>query len=118
MERLLGRPNLIEEATNLATMIMDELIGSLITHEHTLQMDKDEMKTNNKKKKDLAPKILMQEEEDDFDEKMTLITRKFKGFQGKKVGSNTSRKQDEERGKEINGDLKIKKKKENSKDKT
>lgn len=45
----------------------------------------------------------MQEEEDDFDKEMTLITKNFKRFLRKKVRATTSRKQDEERGKVIRG---------------
>lgn len=38
---------------------MEELIGSLITYEHTLQMDKEDIKINKKKKVVLALKNLM-----------------------------------------------------------
>lgn len=41
-------------------MTMEELLGSLITLKHTLQIDKEEMETTNKKK-DLALQIIMQE---------------------------------------------------------
>lgn len=48
----------IEEAKDLA-MTMREHFGSLITHEHTLKKDKEEIKPNKKKKKDLTLRILM-----------------------------------------------------------
>lgn len=44
----------IEEAEDLTTTTMEELLGSFITHEHTLHMDKDEMKTSKKMKNDLT----------------------------------------------------------------
>lgn len=47
----------IEEAKDLATMSMKEFITSLITHEYTSQMDKEEVENN--KKKDLAGATLM-----------------------------------------------------------
>lgn len=42
----------IEESKDLTKMSMKEFLGSLLTHEHTLQMDKE--KEENNKKKDLA----------------------------------------------------------------
>lgn len=67
-------------------------------------MDKKEIKINKKKNKD------------DLDEVMTLNTRDLKRFLRNKVRVTTTRKQYEHRGKEIKRDLKIKEKKENSKD--
>lgn len=45
-----------------------------------------------KNKKDLAIMILMQEEDEDLDEGMALLTRNFKRFLKKKVGANPSRR--------------------------
>lgn len=39
----------IEEAKDLVTITMEELLGSLITLEHTLQMNKEEVEINKKK---------------------------------------------------------------------
>lgn len=79
----------IEQAKDITPMTMEEmemafikdpallkdLVGFLISYEHTLQMDEE---MENKKKKDLALKILMQGEEDDLDEKIAFITRNFR----------------------------------------
>lgn len=107
----------IEKTNDLPTMTMEELAGSLITHKHTKQMDKEEAE-NKKTKKDLILKILMQGEEDNHDEEKALIIRNFKSFLRKKMGGPTSRKNDDEdRGREIKRDLKIKKMEESSKGK-
>lgn len=60
--------------------------------------------------------ILMQEEDEDVDEEMTLVTRNFKRFLKKNVVATPSRRQEEEI-KETKRNLKIKEKKENTKDK-
>lgn len=71
----------------------------------------------NNKKKNLALEILIQGEEDDLNEKMTIITWNFRRFLRKKVGVIPSRRQEaEDRGKEIKRDAKIMEKK-NYKDK-
>lgn len=44
----------IEEAKDLASMNMKEVLSCLITHEHTLEIYKEEMEINKKKKMDLA----------------------------------------------------------------
>lgn len=44
----------IEEAKDLASMNMEEVLSCLITHEHTLEIYKEEMEINKKKKMDLA----------------------------------------------------------------
>lgn len=77
----------IEEAKDLATMTMEELLGYFITHEQTLQIDEEEMETTKKNHR-----ILMQEEDDDLDEEMAPLTRKFKKFFKRKIGANASRK--------------------------
>lgn len=91
----------VKKSKDLATMTMDELLGSLIIHEYTLQMDKEDMETT--KKKDLALRILMQEEDDDLDEEWEKNLKN-------RVGSSTLRRHEEERGKGIKRDLKFKKK--------
>lgn len=107
----------IEEVKDHASMMMEELLGSFVTHDHTLQTERakvDIKKKKKKKKKVLAIKIIMQEE----DEGMTLLTRNFKRFLKKRMRATSFRRQeDEEKGKEIKRDLKMKEKKENTKDK-
>lgn len=49
-----------------------------------------------KKNMDLDLRILMQEVDEDLDEEMALITRNFKKFFRKKIGADTSRRQEEE----------------------
>lgn len=67
------------------------------------------MTTNKKKKEDLTLRMLMQEEDEGLDETMTPLTRNFK----KKIGVNTSRRQEEE----WKAMKKSKEKKENTNDK-
>lgn len=64
----------IEEAKNLTTITIKELLGSFITHEHTLQRDCKEKEIDNKKKRDIALQSLMG---DDNDIDMALVTRHF-----------------------------------------
>lgn len=92
-------------------MTTEELLGYLITHEHTLQMDREEVKINNKK--DLS----LQENDEDVDVGMTLLIRNFKTLWRREWANSSRRPNDEEKGKEIKRDLKIKEKKENTKDK-
>lgn len=49
----------IEEVKNLKTITTEELLGSLITHGHTLERDRKEKEVDKKKKKDLALQLLM-----------------------------------------------------------
>lgn len=49
----------IEEAKNPKTITTEELLGFLITHEHTLQRDKKKKEVDKKKKKDHALQLLM-----------------------------------------------------------
>lgn len=58
----------IEEGKDLATMTIEGHLESLITHDHTLQMNREKVEINKKKKKDLALRILIQEEDEDLDE--------------------------------------------------
>lgn len=98
-------------------MTIEKLLGSIITSKHTLQIDRKEVEVNKKMKEDLTLRIVMQEEDEDLDEEMVLLTRNIKRFV-KKKGRVTSprRQEDEKKGKEIKRDLKIKEKK-NTKDK-
>lgn len=75
----------VEEANDLAIMSMEELLGTLIPHGHTLEIDKEDVETNKKKNKDIAFKILMQEKDEDLDEGMALLPRNCKRFLKKKV---------------------------------
>lgn len=90
---------------------MENYLGSLITHEHTLQMDKKEMETNKKKKKD----CMHDEDNDDtFYEVITLLARGLKihlkkimrGFSSRREGEEKKNKKN--RGKQIKRDLKFK----------
>lgn len=98
-------------------MTMKELLGSFITHEHTMQMDRDKVEINKKKKKDLALRILMQEEDEDLDEGMTLLTTNFKMFLKKQESHHQGGKKMKRKGIKIKRDLKINEKKDNIKDK-
>lgn len=49
----------IEKTKNLKTITTEELLGSLITHEHTLEMDQKEKEADKKTKKDLTLQLLM-----------------------------------------------------------
>ena len=69
----------IEEAKDLKTLPLEELLGSLITHEQTLLNDKEDKGTS-KKKKDLALRILQELEVSDDDNEIALLTNKFKRF--------------------------------------
>lgn len=54
----------IEKTKNLKTITTEELLGSLITHEHTLETDQKEKQTYKKNKKDLTLQLLMRNIED------------------------------------------------------
>lgn len=49
----------IEKTKNLKTITTEELLGSLITHEHTLEMDQKEKEADKKTKKDLTLQLLV-----------------------------------------------------------
>lgn len=65
-----------EKEKNLKTITIEELLGSLITLEHTLKRDQKEKEIDKKKKKDLALQVLLDNDEEDT----TLLTRRFKNF--------------------------------------
>lgn len=87
-------------------LTMEELLESLIAHEHTLKRDKEE-KESSKKKKDLTLKLLIDEDDSHFDQEMVVVTGNFKRFLKKKVGS-TSKREDKakerQESKEVNKD--------------
>ena len=77
----------IQEAKDLNTLPLDELMGSLITHELTLQhRNEDELK----KKKSIALKAIMEDEnelssdETIKDEQLGMIVRKFNRYIGRR----------------------------------
>ncbi|GAV81356.1 UBN2 domain-containing protein, partial [Cephalotus follicularis] len=69
----------IEEAKNLNILPLEDLLGSLMTHELSMQKKDDDEEKEKKKKKVVALKSSTIEDSDDDDE-LTLITRKFKKF--------------------------------------
>ena len=70
----------IQEAKDLNTLELDELMGSLMTHEITMKSHDDHDK---KKKKGKAFKSLIKEEEssdEDDDEEFAMMAKRFKKF--------------------------------------
>ncbi|GAV79906.1 UBN2 domain-containing protein, partial [Cephalotus follicularis] len=79
----------IEEAKDLNTLPLEDLLGSLMTHEFSILKRDDEEETERKKKNVIALKSTTNEETDnESDQELALITRKFKRFleSKKKVG--------------------------------
>ncbi|GAV71059.1 UBN2 domain-containing protein, partial [Cephalotus follicularis] len=71
----------IEEAKDLKTLPLEDILGSLMTHELSIIKKDDEEEMERKKKKIVALKSSANEEiEEDSDQEMTLITRRFKKF--------------------------------------
>ncbi|GAV59566.1 LOW QUALITY PROTEIN: zf-CCHC domain-containing protein/UBN2 domain-containing protein, partial [Cephalotus follicularis] len=72
----------IEEAKNLNVLPLEGLLGSLMTHEISMQKKDDEEEKEKKKKKIVALKLslIKDSEDDDDNEELALITRKFKKF--------------------------------------
>ncbi|GAV76157.1 DUF4219 domain-containing protein/UBN2 domain-containing protein [Cephalotus follicularis] len=71
----------IEEAKVLKTLPLEDLLGSLMTHELSIIKKDDEEEMERKKKKIVAIKSSANEEiEEDSDQEMALITRRFKKF--------------------------------------
>ncbi|GAV79677.1 zf-CCHC domain-containing protein/UBN2 domain-containing protein [Cephalotus follicularis] len=79
----------IEEAKDLSTLPLEQLLGSLMTHETTM---KNHEHVETKKKKPIALKASKEDSESDGDGDMSLITSQFKKFlksqKGKKVFKN------------------------------
>ncbi|GAV62400.1 UBN2 domain-containing protein [Cephalotus follicularis] len=87
----------IEEEKNLNILPLQDLLGSLMTHELSMQKkDDDEEKEKKKKKKIVALKssLIQDSEDDDENEWLALITRKFKKFLAskKKFGGKPNKK--------------------------
>ncbi|GAV74652.1 UBN2 domain-containing protein, partial [Cephalotus follicularis] len=72
----------IEEAKNLNILPLEDLLGSLMTHELSLQKKDDDEEKEKKKKNIVALKssLIENSEDDDDNEELALITRKFKKF--------------------------------------
>ncbi|GAV60342.1 UBN2 domain-containing protein [Cephalotus follicularis] len=81
----------IEEAKNLNVLPLEDLLGSLMTHELSMQK-KDDDEEKEKKKKKMSQ--IEDSEDDDDDEEVALITRKFKKFLAskKKFGGKPNKK--------------------------
>ncbi|GAV63492.1 LOW QUALITY PROTEIN: zf-CCHC domain-containing protein/UBN2 domain-containing protein, partial [Cephalotus follicularis] len=67
----------IEEAKDLTTLPLEQLLGSLMTHETTM---KNHESVETKKKKTIALRASKEESESDEDEDLALITSQFKKF--------------------------------------
>ncbi|GAV68052.1 zf-CCHC domain-containing protein/DUF4219 domain-containing protein/UBN2 domain-containing protein [Cephalotus follicularis] len=75
----------IEEAKDLNTFLLEELLGSLMTHEMTIKNHEDDEEQDKKKKKVIAFKSSTADSsEEDSDDEMALTTRRFKKFLAKK----------------------------------
>ncbi|GAV56547.1 UBN2 domain-containing protein [Cephalotus follicularis] len=71
----------IEEVKDLNTLPLEDLLGSLMTHELSIKKKDDDEEKEKRKKKVVALKSSINEEtEDDSDEELALITRKLKRF--------------------------------------
>ncbi|GAV90021.1 UBN2 domain-containing protein, partial [Cephalotus follicularis] len=68
----------IKEAKNLNILPLEDLLGSLMTHELSMQK-KDDDEEKEKKKKKVVP-LKSSTIEDSDDDELSLITRKFKKF--------------------------------------
>ncbi|GAV79808.1 LOW QUALITY PROTEIN: zf-CCHC domain-containing protein/UBN2 domain-containing protein, partial [Cephalotus follicularis] len=86
----------IEEAKDLSTLPLEQLLGSLMTHETTM---KNHENVEVKKKKSIAFKASKEESESDEDGDVALITSQFKRFLKNQKGEKAFKKnfpQDEE----------------------
>ncbi|GAV74701.1 UBN2 domain-containing protein, partial [Cephalotus follicularis] len=73
----------IEEAKNLNILALEDLLGSLMTHELSIQKEDDDEEKEKKKKKIVALKSSQtedSEDDDDDDQELAFITRRFKKF--------------------------------------
>ncbi|GAV77207.1 DUF4219 domain-containing protein/UBN2 domain-containing protein [Cephalotus follicularis] len=79
----------IEEAKDLNTLPLEELLGSLMTHEMTIKNHEDDEEQDKKKKKVIAFKSSTTDSsEEEIDDEMALITRRFKKYLAKKKFGN------------------------------
>ncbi|GAV88506.1 zf-CCHC domain-containing protein/DUF4219 domain-containing protein/UBN2 domain-containing protein [Cephalotus follicularis] len=86
----------IEEAKDLSNLPLEQLLGSLMTHETTM---KNHENVEVKKKKTIALKALREESERDEDDDIILISKQFKKFLKSQKGKKAFKKkvsQDEE----------------------
>ncbi|GAV86729.1 UBN2 domain-containing protein, partial [Cephalotus follicularis] len=86
----------IEEAKDLSTLPLEQLLGSLMTHETTM---KNHENVEVKKKKSIAFKASKEDSESDEDGDVALITSQFKRFLKNQKGKKAFKKnfpQDEE----------------------
>ncbi|GAV67320.1 UBN2 domain-containing protein [Cephalotus follicularis] len=75
----------IEEAKDLNSLPLEELLGSLMTHKMTIKNHEDDEEQDKKKKKVIAFKSSTADSSDeDSDDEMALITRRFKKYWAKK----------------------------------
>ncbi|GAV62025.1 zf-CCHC domain-containing protein/DUF4219 domain-containing protein/UBN2 domain-containing protein [Cephalotus follicularis] len=75
----------IEEEKDLNTLPLEELLGSLMTHEMTIKNHEDDEEQDKNKKKVIAFKSsTVDSSEEESDDEMALITRRFKTFLAKK----------------------------------
>ncbi|GAV58412.1 UBN2 domain-containing protein [Cephalotus follicularis] len=91
----------IEEAKDLRTLPLEDLLGSLMTHELSIIKKDDEEEMERKKKKIVALKSSANEEiEEASDQEMALITRRFKKFLAskKKFGGKVFKKNNTQKG--------------------
>ncbi|GAV77425.1 zf-CCHC domain-containing protein/UBN2 domain-containing protein [Cephalotus follicularis] len=79
----------IEEAKDLTTLPLEQLLGSLMTHETTLKNHKNE---ETKKMKPVSLRTSKEENESDEDGHMALITKQFKKFLKSQQGKKTFKK--------------------------
>ncbi|GAV92170.1 UBN2 domain-containing protein [Cephalotus follicularis] len=75
----------IEEAKDLSTLPLEQLLGSLMTHETTM---KSHEHVETKKKKSIALKASKEDSESDGDGDLALITPQFKKFLKSQKGKN------------------------------
>ncbi|GAV72620.1 UBN2 domain-containing protein, partial [Cephalotus follicularis] len=79
----------IEEAKDLSTLPLEQLLGSLMTHETTM---KNHENVEVKKKKTIALRASRQESESDDDGDLALITSQFKKFLKSQKGKKALKK--------------------------
>ena len=81
----------IREARDLSKLLLEELMGSLITHE-IMMRDHEKDEEEDKKKKIIALKSSIQEEEEELRDSelddIALLTRKYKKYLRFKKGNN------------------------------
>ncbi|GAV65238.1 UBN2 domain-containing protein, partial [Cephalotus follicularis] len=72
----------IEEAKNLNILPLEDLLGSLMTHELTMQKKEDDEEKEKKKKNVVVLKSIEDsyDDDDDDDDELALFTRKSKKF--------------------------------------